>query len=119
MKYKQVIIVRKDLNISCGKMCVQVAHASLEAALLSKKEILDKWLSEGAKKVILSVENEKELLNYYELAKKSNLVCVLIRDAGLTELPPNTITCIAIGPDEEEKIDKITGNLKLYYGNLR
>ncbi|MEM4460692.1 MAG: peptidyl-tRNA hydrolase Pth2 [Nanopusillaceae archaeon] len=119
MKYKQVIIVREDLNISCGKMCAQVAHASLEAALLTKKEILNRWREEGAKKIILAVENEKDLLYYYEMAKKNNLVCILIRDAGLTEIPPNTITCLAIGPDEEEKIDKITGNLKLYYGIRR
>jgi len=116
MKYKQVIIVREDLNISCGKLCVQVAHASLEAAMLSDPEIVNKWREEGAKKVILRVKNEEELLKYYKLAKESGLICVLIRDAGLTELEPGTITCIGIGPDEEEKIDKITGNLKLYYG---
>jgi len=116
MKYKQVIIVREDLNISCGKLCVQVAHASLEAAMLSDQEIVKKWREEGAKKVILKVKNEEELLNYYKLARENGLVCVLIRDAGLTELEPGTITCVGIGPDEEGKIDKITGNLKLYYG---
>jgi PTH2 family peptidyl-tRNA hydrolase len=119
MKYKQVIVVRKDLNISCGKLCVQVAHASLEAALQSNKEIVDKWRKEGAKKVVLEVKDEKELLKIYEAAKKEGLVCVIIKDAGLTELLPGTITCVAIGPDEEEKIDKITGNLKLYHGDRR
>lgn len=36
-----------------------------------------------------------------------------MKDAGHTELPPGTITCLGIGPDDDKKIDKITGNLKL------
>ena len=47
------------------------------------------------------------------LADKSKLVNALIKDAGLTEIPPGTITCLAIGPDEDKKIDKITGKLKI------
>ena len=30
-------------------------------------------------------------------------------DAGRTQLEPNTLTVIALGPDHEERIDKITG----------
>jgi len=116
MKYKQVIVLREDLNLSCGKLCIQVAHASLEAALSADPEILKKWREEGAKKVLLRVKNEEELLDIYKMAKENNLTCVLIKDAGLTEIPPGTITCVGIGPDEETKIDKITGNLRLYYG---
>ena len=119
MKYKQVIIVREDLDISCGKLCVQVAHASLEAALLADPKILEEWRKEGAKKVILRVKDEKELVKYYEMAKDNGLPAVLIKDAGLTEIPPGTITCVAIGPERESEIDKITGNLKLYYGGRR
>ena len=43
MKYKQVILVRDDLKLPKGKLAVQVAHASLDAAMKSDKEILEKW----------------------------------------------------------------------------
>ena len=33
MSIKQVIVVRKDLNMRKGKMCAQVAHASLKIFL--------------------------------------------------------------------------------------
>ncbi|MGQ9551871.1 MAG: peptidyl-tRNA hydrolase, partial [Candidatus Bathycorpusculaceae bacterium] len=38
---------------------------------------------------------------------------VLIVDRGLTEIPPDTITCLGIGPAPAEKIDKLTGRLPL------
>ena len=36
-----------------------------------------------------------------------------VTDAGHTQIAPGTTTCISIGPAPEEKIDKITGDLKL------
>jgi PTH2 family peptidyl-tRNA hydrolase len=96
-----------------GKAIAQACHASIEAYKNSNKEIIKKWEESGSKKVILKVNSLEELLKIYEEAKKSGLVVSLIRDAGKTELEEGTITCIAIGPDYSEKIDKITGNLKL------
>ncbi len=117
MRYKQVIVVRKDLKISCGKMAVQVAHASLEAAELVKNrnpELYKEWKGEGAKKVVLSVESEGELFDVYRRAQELGIPSVLVRDAGLTEVPPGTPTAVGIGPDREERIDRITGRLRLY-----
>jgi PTH2 family peptidyl-tRNA hydrolase len=110
---KQVIIIRKDLKMSMGKAIAQACHASIEAYKSSDKKIIKKWEESGSKKVVLKVNSLEELLKIYEEAKKSGLVVSLIRDAGKTELEEGTITCIAIGPDYSEKIDKITGNLKL------
>ena len=111
-KLKQVIVVRKDLKLSKGKLAAQVAHASITAA--DKSKFKDKWLNEGQKKVILKVENLDKLLRLYETAKSKKLPTAIVKDAGLTHLPPGTITCIGIGPAPEEKIDKITGKLKLF-----
>ncbi len=41
------------------------------------------------------------------------MATALIEDAGLTVFKKPTITCLAIGPDKEEKIDEITGKLKI------
>lgn len=110
---KQVILVRKDLKMGPGKLAAQVAHGSVEAIFKSDKKKLDKWLEEGMKKVVLKVDDEKELIKYFKLAKQNNLIAVLIKDAGKTVFKKPTNTCVAIGPDEEGKIDKVTGKLKM------
>ncbi len=113
---KQVIIIRRDLHMSVGKLASQACHACLEASERAKgcnPEIWKLWLDEGAKKVILEVDSLQELLDLQEKARGSGLPCVLITDRGLTQLPANTPTALGIGPDESEKIDKITRHLKL------
>ena len=110
---KQVIIVRKDLDWSKGKLAAHVAHASLEAALSVDRELLEKWRRSGAKKVVLKVKDLKELKKIEKELRKEKISYVKISDAGLTQLRKGTITCIGIGPIEEKRIDKITGDLSL------
>ena len=110
---KQVIIVRHDLKLPKGKLAAQVAHASTEALLKSHKDDISKWRKEGMKKVVLKVRDYNELLKYKNMSEDAGLVTAMITDAGKTVIEPGTITCVGIGPDREEKIDKITGSLKM------
>lgn len=116
--YKQAIIVRVDLGMSTGKLVAQATHASLESALkvmkrdsIFKSNIFDSWKKEGGKKVVLRVESESALKKLGADCIKLGLKCALIKDAGLTEIPAGTVTALGIGPDDEARIDKITGNL--------
>ncbi len=113
MSYKQVILVREDLKLPKGKLSSQVAHASVDATLKSDKKIVELWKKEGGKKIVLKVKDEKELFKYKQMAEDNGLKTALIQDAGHTVVEPGTITCLGIGPDEEEKIDRITGKLKM------
>ena len=113
MSYKQVILVRTDLKMPPGKAHAQVAHASVDATLKSDKKIVEMWKKEGAKKVVLKVKDEKELFKYKQIAEDFGLKTALITDAGHTVLEPGTITCLGIGPDLEEKIDKVSGKLRM------
>ena len=132
---KQIIVMRKDLNMRKGKMMAQASHASMKVLLdrmiksglhyhsgwesewtlhLKEDEPLKIWLNGLFTKVVLSCDSEEELLALYKKAKDKGLLCSLITDAGLTEfnnVPTNT--CIAIGPDFPENINDITGHLKL------
>jgi PTH2 family peptidyl-tRNA hydrolase len=110
---KQAIIIRTDLKMGKGKMIAQACHASLNSFFDSDKKTIEKWISEGMKKIVLKVSSEKDLRRLYELAKRERLPSELINDAGLTQLEPGTVTALGIGPAPDEKIDKITGNLKL------
>jgi peptidyl-tRNA hydrolase, PTH2 family len=110
---KLVILVRMDLKLPKGKLAVQVAHASVDCVLKTDRSIVDLWRRIGAKKVVLKVADDKELLHFQRVARDSALKNSLISDAGRTVLEPGTITCLGIGPDHEEKIDKLTGSLKV------
>lgn len=112
MGYKQVILVRDDLKLPKGKLAAQVAHASVGAMIKSHKDDIDRWRKEGMKKVVLRVKDLEELLSYKKLAEDAGLMSSIIEDAGHTVVEPGTITCLGIGPDKEEKVDKVTGKLK-------
>ncbi|MHA2313607.1 MAG: peptidyl-tRNA hydrolase Pth2 [Candidatus Thorarchaeota archaeon] len=115
-KYKQVIAVRTDLGMSKGKMAVQAAHGAVSAAervRVTHQHIWKAWFTEGQKKVAVKVASEEELLELRRLAVDVGVPFALIRDAGMTELPPGTTTVIAVGPGSAEKIDRVTGDLKL------
>ena len=113
MRYKQVILVRQDLRLPKGKLAVQVAHASVDAVLKSEKKKISLWKDEGMPKIVVKISDLKELLLKKEEADRLDLTTTLITDAGKTVVAPGTITCAAIGPDDEEKIDKVTGKLKI------
>lgn len=113
MPYKQVILVREDLKLPKGKLAAQCSHASVDTILKSDKKIVDLWKKEGGKKVILKVKDEKDLFKYKQMSEDFGLKTALITDAGRTVLEPGTITCLGIGPDLEEKIDKVSGKLKM------
>ncbi len=112
-EYKQVILVREDLKLTKGKMSAQASHASVEAVLKSDKDYVKAWRDQGMKKIILKAADLQELQDYKRKAEDAGLVTALITDAGHTQLAPGTITCLGIGPDKAEKIDKITGTLRL------
>jgi len=112
---KQAIIFRNDLKIGKGKLAAHAAHAGItgyEAVMKRDRDIVQAWLNEGQKKVVLKVEGEKELLDLFKRVK-GNIPCEIIRDAGLTQVEPGTIICMVIGPWSEGEIDKFTKDLKL------
>lgn len=110
---KQVILVRSDLKLPKGKMAAQCAHAAVEAEINSPRKKVEEWLNEGMKKVVLKVKDLEELRKFEKLARKEKLVVSVIEDRGLTVVEPGTITCLAIGPDEEKLIDRLTDHLKM------
>jgi len=115
-KYKQVIAMRIDLEMGKGKLAVQVSHAAVSAAEETRKKYpkwLQAWLKEGQCKVAVKVKSLAELLELQKEATQMELPHSLITDRGLTQLPPDTVTCLGIGPAPSLKIDKITGKLPL------
>jgi len=123
---KQVIVMRKDLNMRKGKMIAQGGHAVVANVLefenkitknLISPELRDtylEWLSDSFKKITLSVTSEEELISIYDKCLELGFVVNLIEDSGLTEFHGvKTKTCLAIGPHKSKDIDVITSNLKL------
>lgn len=136
---KQVIVMRKDLNMRKGKMVAQGSHASMKIFFDKAKQcrgivtwLLEKLLGERLlliplnslehewavtgrfKKVCVSVDSEQELLSVYYNALDLGIPVALIVDSGLTEFNNvPTKTCIAVGPGDPASIDLVTGHLKL------
>ena len=125
-KVKQVIVMRKDLNLSKGRLVTQSAHASiafltdlikeynplqLTDSQLQLNEAQKEWIYGTFYKVCLSVDSEKELLDIGYNAVMLGVSVKYIEETNGFDKP--IITCLAIGPDYSSKIDPVTKHLKL------
>lgn len=133
---KQMIVMATYLNMRKGKMVAQGGHASMqsfceEGRTLPASDIpaflsdfhpeqkflvvpldteMEQWLQGSYKKICQGVKSEADLLKLYEDAKAAGLRASLIVDSGMTEFGGvPTITSVGIGPNEESRIDAITG----------
>lgn len=116
MMFKQVIAVRMDLKMGRGKIAAQTAHASLSSSIKTMKKRnswFKIWNAQGQKKVVVKARSLEHLEKLRGRAISLNLPWEMVRDRGMTEVKPGTVTCLAIGPGPEDKINKVTGDLPL------
>jgi PTH2 family peptidyl-tRNA hydrolase len=116
VKYKLAVVVRQDLKMGKGKVSAQVGHASVSASEITRKKHnawWRDWLDEGQCKVVLKVNSEDEIHELEMKAKRLGLPITTVRDRGLTQLRPDTLTCVGIGPGPSKLIDEVTGHLRL------
>jgi len=130
---KQVILIRKDLQMPAGKLGAQVAHASMACLLKMGRfvshadgpypdfhlqindEAVHDWLTKSFPKITLEVKNEAQLKRYHDEAVAAGLPTSWIVDAGRTVFDGvPTPTCVGIGPASREQIDAITKRLRVY-----
>ena len=118
---KQVIVMRRDLGMRRGKEIAQGAHASMIWLALRIRqpgytftEAERRWLDGAFTKVCVRADSEDELLAIVAKARGAGVLVQLCVDAGRTEFHGvPTPTCCAVRPDFPERIDPITGHLKL------
>lgn len=129
---KQVIVMRNDLNMRKGKMVAQGSHASCMAladpllqlsqcrtfedvqTIIRQCHGIFRWVLKGMTKITVRVDSENELMDIADKAEAASLTVHVVTDAGHTEFNGvPTKTCLCIGPNNIEKIDAITGGLKL------
>jgi peptidyl-tRNA hydrolase, PTH2 family len=118
---KQVIVMRRDLAMRRGKEIAQGSHASMIWLALrirqpgfSFNDAESQWLDGSFTKICVRVDSEEELLGVVQIAQAAGVLVYLCVDAGRTEFHGvPTPTCCAVGPDFPERIDPITGHLRL------
>lgn len=116
-KYTQYIIINQDVkDMRKGKLVAQGAHASIGAYRLvathNNSAIPDNWFEEGQRKIILKA-SEQTILALYDKLIADGIVAYIVRDFGLTQIPVDTLTCMAIGPDVISNIEDYVKDLKL------
>lgn len=119
---RQIIIARKDLGMSAGKLAVQCAHASI--AFLSRAvregqirvdedsqkyimdieiraDVVDEWINGIFTKTVCEAKNHVQLLKAVKIAEslglKENEDFFLIKDCCLTELEPEEVDEHGVG----------------------
>ena len=118
---RQIIIARKDLNMSPGKLAAQVAHASwaflsnqirdnglqlsvnsnYNVPLILPKDIYENWFCGIFTKTICEAKNKTQLLKAKTIAEKLGMEegkdFFLIKDSCSTELEPEEVDENGVG----------------------
>ena len=111
-----VLVTRKDLSLSKGKLAAQCGHAAVECALKAKRDCprqLESWRNDGARKIVVAAPHLDALKRMFGEAQAAGIVADMVRDAGHTEIPAGTVTVVGLGPGPRHSIDALTGSFSL------
>lgn len=111
------LLVRKDIEMSVGKVAVQCAHAAVDCSLQARKsipQIFEMWRNTGSRKICLSAIDDLDIMYWKEKCEEAGLVHAIVRDAGKTEVPPNTVTVLGVGPAYKTSLDALFSQLELF-----
>lgn len=111
-----VLVLRGELRLTAGKAAVQAAHAAVmlvEKARSRDEPALAAWLKQGQKKIALTLRSLEELETLERQARARGIPTAWVEDAGFTEVPPGTRTCLGLGPALSATIDPLTGAMPL------
>lgn len=114
--YKMVVVLRGELRLTAGKAAVQIAHAAVMLTLAAQQRHpveLAAWLRDGQKKIALVAPTLGDLEHLERSARLRGLTTAWVDDAGFTEVPAGTRTCLGLGPAPASDLDLITGSLDL------
>ena len=107
------IVVREEIAMSTGKTSAQVGHA-VQYALMDRyessvpKNIAEPWMNSGSTKIVLRASDSE-----FERAKRETQHALVVRDAGRTELEPETETALAVWPTKKSERPTILKRLRL------
>ena len=122
---KQVIVVRKDLKLKRGKVASLVAEATMQFILdnnesdrpdelhvkLSQQEI--RWLDGSFTRDVVGIDSHDALCNLVLRAELNGMNVYSVFDRSSKKLDEiSQLLCVAFGPDEEDQISQVIGNLK-------
>lgn len=132
---KQVIVMRRDLNMRRGKEISQGSHASMafltrrgqfgyhkdnenlfytDDFFVDQRIEIKHWLNYSFRKICVYVNSEDELKEVYQKAIEAGLISHMVEDNGATEFNGvKTLTCCAIGPHYDERFEGLTDHLPL------
>ena len=113
---KMVLVVRGELRLTPGKAAAQVAHAAVDLAREAERrspDLFHAWLRAGQPKIVLVAATLDEMRGLERRARARGVPSHWIEDAGRTEVPAGTVTCLGLGPAPSDTLDPITGKLDL------
>ncbi|KAM7441912.1 Peptidyl-tRNA hydrolase protein 2 [Porites harrisoni] len=116
-EFKMVLVVRQDLGMGKGKIAAQCCHAAVglcKQLERSNPKLLHQWESTACAKVVVKAPDESSLVELARKGRSIGLEVCLIRDAGRTQIAPGSKTVLGVGPGPVDKVDQVTGHLKLY-----
>ena len=129
---KQVFLVNTDLKMTCGKTCVQIAHAEtlyMESVMVDYADLVavyqtifskyEQWKDGSVKpigmmlKVVLKA-TEQQMNSLIDTLKERDIKHYDVYDLGYTQIKKGSFTCLCTEPLEKEIADEIFGHLKLF-----
>jgi len=116
-----LLMVRSDLGMKPGKKIAQAGHGVgglyrqyMDGCLTEEQEAwFEAWERNGMAKITIRTPSEEDFNLVAVKAQELNVPMTLVVDAGLTQVPPNSKTVLALGPAPSYITDELCGNYKL------